>query len=439
MTAAVEALSLDRERFLSVLEKLIAEVEPHLMNQPPKYVPQESMAGRHILKALEPYTEANGGPLKVRELAYHEGRGNIIIEYPGTGSKTVAFAGTHLDVVHASREGWDKDPFKLTVEGDKMYGRGTTDCLGHAALLTELFTQLGQLRPKLSVSVIAVIIVDEEVGDDPTIGVEALQAHGELDRLKNGPVFWLDAADKQPNIGSGGVIQWRLTAYGKLGHSGFPNKVVNAIELASDALAEIQRRFYCDFPRHEREKEYGFPCPSSLKPTNVITHDGTLTQIRSWCTFEGDVRLIPFYRIADVQTKVESYIKDLNDSKFASLHGTSFHARGPHVRYDIDDSKPHIKWEWLAEGADGLACDLSSPGFKLLAEATTKYVGKLAPSADTGSLPLVGQLQAAGYDIQYVGYGLEDYYHADNEQALVSDFEQGFKCLAYIVAHLHEE
>lgn len=59
----------------------------------------------------------------------------------------------------------------------------------------------------------------------------------------------LDCADKQPNIGSGGTVQWTLTASGKLAHSGFPNKAVNAIELGMDAIRYIQERFYEDFPR----------------------------------------------------------------------------------------------------------------------------------------------------------------------------------------------
>lgn len=33
------------------------------------------------------------------------------------------------------------DPFQLTIKGDKLYGRGTTDCLGHVALITDLFLQ----------------------------------------------------------------------------------------------------------------------------------------------------------------------------------------------------------------------------------------------------------------------------------------------------------
>ena len=43
------------------------------------------------------------------------------------------------DVVTANPETWSFDPFKLTRDGDKLQGRGVTDCLGHVALMTELF------------------------------------------------------------------------------------------------------------------------------------------------------------------------------------------------------------------------------------------------------------------------------------------------------------
>ena len=44
------------------------------------------------------------------------------------------------------------------LQGDKLYGRGTTDCLGHVVLITELFIQLAQKKPKLKYSVVAVFI-----------------------------------------------------------------------------------------------------------------------------------------------------------------------------------------------------------------------------------------------------------------------------------------
>lgn len=54
------------------------------------------------------------------------------------------------------------DPFKLTREGDMLRGRGTTDCLGHVALVALLMEELGRSRPPLERSVVAVFIANEE-------------------------------------------------------------------------------------------------------------------------------------------------------------------------------------------------------------------------------------------------------------------------------------
>ena len=70
----------------------------------------------------------------------------------------MSFVGSHLDVVPANPDTWEHDPFKLKIEGDKLYGRGTTDCLGHVAMVTELFIQLAEKKPKLKRKIVAVFI-----------------------------------------------------------------------------------------------------------------------------------------------------------------------------------------------------------------------------------------------------------------------------------------
>lgn len=162
----------------------------------------------------------------------------MILEYnPNGATECVAFAGSHLDVVPANPgksllylevftfstcvhafnkscsclsslfpplslafttrmsaklgiEDWQFDPFSLKRDGDKLYGRGTTDCLGHVAVLTELFRQLGTIKPDLKVAIYAVFIASEENSSVPEVGVDMLMKHGYLDRLKNGPVYW---------------------------------------------------------------------------------------------------------------------------------------------------------------------------------------------------------------------------------------------------------
>jgi acetylornithine deacetylase len=102
-------------------------------------VPQENLVSDFVLAELAPFTVEQGGYLSIERVEFVPGRGNVIIKYTppeASADKTVAFIGSHMDVVPANPEGWELDPFALTVEGDHLYGRGTTDCLGHVALMT---------------------------------------------------------------------------------------------------------------------------------------------------------------------------------------------------------------------------------------------------------------------------------------------------------------
>jgi acetylornithine deacetylase len=74
------------------------------------------------------------------------------------------------------------------------------------------------------------------------------------------------------------------------------------------------------------------------------------------------------------------------------------------------------------------------PGFKALVEAFTEVTGSCAPYSITGSLPCIRELQEAGFDVQTLGFGKLAAYHANDEHALLSDFEKGFRVLASLLA-----
>ena len=123
------ALALDESRYVALPTKLAGEAES-LQNNPRRTCTQrEDNCSQHVLAALAPY-QGPDGLLTVERVAFQEGRGNVIITYVKTGEGSVAFVGSHMDVVPANPETWERDPFKMTVEGDHLYGRGTTDCLG---------------------------------------------------------------------------------------------------------------------------------------------------------------------------------------------------------------------------------------------------------------------------------------------------------------------
>ena len=207
-------LELDCERFTTLLTKLIGESQ-HVQNNPPKFVPQEGKVVAHILEALKPYSIEEGGVLKVETHEYIEGRPNMLITYNSAAAETggtCAFVGSHLDVVPANPETWEVDPFQLTIKGDQMFGRGTTDCLGHVAMITDMLITLATLKPELKVAVVVCFIASEESTAIQDVGVDMLVKEGKLEHLKKGPVFWCDSADSQPCIGTAAAIQWNLKA-----------------------------------------------------------------------------------------------------------------------------------------------------------------------------------------------------------------------------------
>ncbi|KAL0296301.1 UNVERIFIED_CONTAM: Acetylornithine deacetylase [Sesamum radiatum] len=234
---------LNKDAFVTLLSKLIGESK-YVQNNPPDLIPEEDRIVRHVLDVLRPFSTATGGgPLVINHVAYKPNRGNLIVEYPGTQpGKILSFVGMHMDVVTAIPSEWDFDPFTLSIDGDKLRGRGTTDCLGHVALVAELMRRLGETKPQLKSTVVAVFIASEENSSIPGVGVDALVKDKLLDALKQGPLFWIDTADKQPCIGTGGMIPWKLHVSGKLFHSGLAHKAINPLELAMEALKEIQSR-----------------------------------------------------------------------------------------------------------------------------------------------------------------------------------------------------
>lgn len=94
-------------------------------------------------------------------------------------------------------------------------------------------------------------------------------------------------------------------------------QAINPLELAMEALKEIQTRFYRDFSPHPKEQDYGFATPSTMKPTQwhcelkletskllkernillfikfmffIADPGGGINQIPFECTVSGDVR-----------------------------------------------------------------------------------------------------------------------------------------------------
>ncbi|WP_170572466.1 acetylornithine deacetylase [Ruegeria atlantica] len=177
--------------------------------------------------------------LEARGFAVHR------ITDPG-GEKTGLFAekgpdgdgvllSAHTDVVPVEGQSWTKDPFRLTREGNRVYGRGTTDMKGYVASVMALADRAAaaRLREPLKIA----LSYDEEVG---CVGIQHM-----LDRLapmlgQPRACFVGEPTEMQVAIGHKGKAALRAVCHGQSGHSALAPKFVNALHLATDFVGELR-------------------------------------------------------------------------------------------------------------------------------------------------------------------------------------------------------
>lgn len=94
---------------------------------------------------------------KTKNIDYEAGYAEI-----GEGEKLIGILG-HLDVVPAGN-GWESDPFKMTIKDDVIYGRGVMDDKGPVVANMIALKILKQLKPNLKSRVRLIMGCDEERG-----------------------------------------------------------------------------------------------------------------------------------------------------------------------------------------------------------------------------------------------------------------------------------
>lgn len=428
----MDKILFDSAEYINFLDLLISE--SFYLQNGGELVAEESRVANHVLEKLKQHID--NGTIKANKIEYVTNRANLIIEYGDTESeKSLTIAGSHFDVVPADPTKWERDPFKLIVEGDKLYGRGTTDCLGHIALVTLLLDKLATLKIKLNYKFIVVFIADEEVGKNPDIGVLHLQKDGLLEGIKNGPVYWLDAADVEPVLASGTGMAWELTIHGKKAHSGFPDQGINPIPIAMEASKLIISKFNELCPRLEKDTEYNFKTHSNMKPTMWQMPDGSSpNQYPDWVKIIGDVRMTPFYDAFTIKDQILQFAQTINLDELPKWH----ECLGTSCGEGAEETHARLEFKWVFGPYCGIACDNKSKGHEMIKSATLEHHGSCTGCSALGAVPLVKDMQDIGIDIQIIGYGINSAYHANNEFCTLSGMNKGFNILKSLLSIANE-
>ena len=173
---------------------------------------------------------------------------SMVVRYRGDGSdgKPILLM-SHMDVVTAKRDEWQRDPFTLIEENGFFFGRGTFDIKGGLTCQTATFLRLKAEGFVPKRDLILMFTGDEETTEDTTadlaknhrdliaadFALNADAGNATLDEATGLPLFFsLGTAEKS-------YATFDLTVTNSGGHSSLP-RLDNAIYELADALKKVQ-------------------------------------------------------------------------------------------------------------------------------------------------------------------------------------------------------
>jgi succinyl-diaminopimelate desuccinylase len=278
-------------------------------------------------EVIKIYCEETGLTAEVFD-SNHEGtpQPNIVATMD-VGAKETVLLCTHYDVVPAGDiEAWTKPPFELTLEGDKAYGRGTTDNKGNIVACVSAAKELIE-KGSSKVNWKILISPNEEIGGEWGI-----------DYLMNGPpkihgdfALVVDSGPTYVSIGASGVIAGTITVHGTQGHAGYPFKFNNAIHLSIPLM-----QFMLNYVDIRRKVESKFPAPEGSPHTTLwgrfsmtMYNAGSKTNIiPGKAEISFDCRTIPEEDVEAVAKDIKNYLEKAKEETYvyASLNFITKHA-----------------------------------------------------------------------------------------------------------------
>lgn len=196
----------------------------------------------------------------------------------------VCFVG-HTDTVEAVGD-WKYDPFKLIIDGDKLYGLGTCDMKGGIAAFLDAVRSLD--KSKISKKIKAYFTYDEEIG---FTGIkDVLEFEKNINKNGDDNNFIIgEPTNNEILLGSKGLIEYKVTFKGIKVHSSVPEKGKSAIFDCVKFIEEL-KEFYEKEIREELDE--AFSIPYTTFNVGIINGGSEINSVAEKCEILFDFRTI---------------------------------------------------------------------------------------------------------------------------------------------------
>ena len=310
----------------------------------------------------------------------------------------------HSDVVPIDGQPWDTDPFELTQNEDKLYGRGTCDMKGFSAIALSLVPEMKFLRKPIHIA----LSYDEEIG---CLGAPRLIKQMKEQIPQPAAVIVGEPSMMDTVTAHKGLSAFRTVVTGYEAHSSQTHRGVSAVMNAARLINWLSER-----DSHFKDST---PINNGFSPHHTTVHAGVvhggtaLNIISRKCEFLWDVRTIPDGPAANVYSEFQEYCNDILLPTMRSVH------KGADIQTTALADVPPMR-EILDNPALKLAQDLTGN----IVRSRVAYVAE------------AGQFQEAGFPTVICGPGSIDQAHQPNEFISINQMEQGEQFLRKLIRRL---
>jgi acetylornithine deacetylase len=203
------------------------------------------------------------------------GRPNVIGQVGERSGPTLVFC-AHLDTV--GTDGMTIPPFEATVDGNRVYGRGSCDMKGGAAAIMSAMAALA-LQPPAG-KVLAALVVDEEYA---SIGAQHFVSHYKADAC-----IVTEPSEGNLILGHKGFVWAEIETHGRAAHGSRWDLGISAIGKMGRIIAALEQ-----FDRVQlRQRVHSLVGPASQHCSLISGGSGLSTYAES-CTLKLERRTLP--------------------------------------------------------------------------------------------------------------------------------------------------
>ncbi|EQD40077.1 succinyl-diaminopimelate desuccinylase / N-acetylornithine deacetylase, partial [mine drainage metagenome] len=297
----------------------------------------------------------------------------------------------HIDTVpEGSLDLWSRPPFSATVEGNKIYGRGSAD--NGEGVVSSLLILKNLEKERMKYNIGLAFAADEETGS--SYGIAQL-----LDKriFKHDDLIVVpDSGTEEGNIieiAEKSILWLKFIVSGKQGHASRPDIAVNATKLGMMFILDLEKKLYEKFNASDSTFEYPL---STFSITKHEMNVDNINTIPGKDAFYLDSRILPQYDIDSVM----DFIAELSMS-FSQANGVK------------------IQTETIQKEQAPPSTKTNAEVYTLLSKVVNGVLHKEAQPVGIGGGTCAAFFRRKGINAVVWGISVEDTYHKPDEYVVL--------------------